>query len=288
MLAAQIAAINNGQKLVGKMPLAPLQMRKVLALPGTLEPDCVYFVSDGSPPNDFELFVTDAAGSVAYTLDAPSHIHTASDVSDFSEAVDDRVAQLLQDATGITWVYDDSLNTLTPSLSGGGGGGQPLDATLTALAALSTSADQMIYSTGADAFSMTGLTSFARSVLDDANALTMRSTLGVGVSDVIQFNSLILSGYVQLPIITITNHLTLNDTHHTVLCNTSGLSINVTLPTAIGKEGRIYRIKKIHASNSVNLLTTSAQTIDSVTSRTISITNETVVVQSDNANWWVV
>lgn len=56
---------------------------------------------------------------------------------------------------------------------------QSIDTTLTALAGLSTSADQMIYSTGSDAFSMTSLTSFARTLLDDANQAAAQSTLGV-------------------------------------------------------------------------------------------------------------
>ena len=59
-----------------------------------------------------------------------------------------------------------------------GTGYQPLDATLTALAGLSTSADQMIYSTGSDAFSMTSLTSAARTVLDDTTVSAMVDTLG--------------------------------------------------------------------------------------------------------------
>lgn len=46
---------------------------------------------------------------------------------------------------------------------------QPLDATLTALAALSTSADQLIKATGADTFAMTGLTADAALLLADAD-----------------------------------------------------------------------------------------------------------------------
>jgi hypothetical protein len=60
---------------------------------------------------------------------------------------------------------------------------QPLDATLTALAGLSTSADQVAYSTDSDEFSMTSLTTFARTLLDDANASTARTTLGAQASD---------------------------------------------------------------------------------------------------------
>ena len=60
---------------------------------------------------------------------------------------------------------------------------QPVDATLTALAGLSTSANQVPYSTGSDAFSMASLTAFARTLLDDADASAARATLGVQALD---------------------------------------------------------------------------------------------------------
>lgn len=46
---------------------------------------------------------------------------TASNISDFSEAVDDRVATLLVAGTNITLTYDDGAGTLTIDASGGGG-----------------------------------------------------------------------------------------------------------------------------------------------------------------------
>lgn len=57
---------------------------------------------------------------------------------------------------------------------------QPKDATLTALAALSFVADRLAYSTGADAFALATLTSYARTLLDDVDAAAARSTLGLG------------------------------------------------------------------------------------------------------------
>lgn len=56
-------------------------------------------------------------------------------------------------------------------------GKQNSDATLTAIAALTTAADQLIYSTGSDDFSMAALTSFARTILDDTTAAAARTTL---------------------------------------------------------------------------------------------------------------
>lgn len=60
---------------------------------------------------------------------------------------------------------------------------QPVDATLTALAGLSTSANTMPYFTGVDAVTTTPLTIFARSLLDDADAATARTTLGAQTLD---------------------------------------------------------------------------------------------------------
>lgn len=57
---------------------------------------------------------------------------------------------------------------------------QPLDATLTALAGVTVAADQVIYSTAADIFTTTGLTSFGRSLIDDTDATAARTTLGLG------------------------------------------------------------------------------------------------------------
>jgi hypothetical protein len=69
-----------------------------------------------------------------------------------------------------------ALNIPTYTLAGLGG--QPLDATLTALAGVTTSADQAIYATGADTFGTTSLTTFGRSLIDDVDAAAARTTLG--------------------------------------------------------------------------------------------------------------
>jgi hypothetical protein len=50
-----------------------------------------------------------------------AHTHTASQVTDFSEAVDDRVASLLVAGTNITLTYNDGANTLTIDAAAGGG-----------------------------------------------------------------------------------------------------------------------------------------------------------------------
>jgi hypothetical protein len=61
----------------------------------------------------------------------------------------------------------------------GGASFQPLDASLTALAALVTAANKGVYFTAADTPATFDLTAFARTLLDDANAAAARATLGV-------------------------------------------------------------------------------------------------------------
>lgn len=56
---------------------------------------------------------------------------------------------------------------------------QPLDGALTSLAGLTYVADRMPYSIGADSFALATLTAFARTLLDDADAVTARGTLDV-------------------------------------------------------------------------------------------------------------
>lgn len=53
-------------------------------------------------------------------------------------------------------------------------------ATITSLAALTTAADQVIYSSGANTLAVAALTAFGRSLIDDADAAAARTTLGLG------------------------------------------------------------------------------------------------------------
>lgn len=69
----------------------------------------------------------------------------------------------------------DFAGSVTASLAGK----QPLDADLTAIAALPSAANKLPYATGAGTWSLADLSPFARQLLDDADAAAMRDTLSV-------------------------------------------------------------------------------------------------------------
>ena len=71
---------------------------------------------------------------------------------------------------------------------------QPLSATLTAVAALSFNANEMVYSVSSSELGTTSLTAYARSLLDDSNATSARATLGLGSMSIQNKNNVDITG----------------------------------------------------------------------------------------------
>jgi len=88
---------------------------------------------------------------------------------------------------------------------------------LTGLAGLATGADKIAYSTGVNTFAQTDFTSFARTLLDDANAGAVRTTLGVGTTDSPTFAG-----------------LTIADTGNIVLATGTGTKIGTATSQKLG------------------------------------------------------
>jgi len=85
----------------------------------------------------------------------------------------------------------------------------------------------------------------------------------------------------------IASNYTILSTDHMIFANAGGGNIAVTLPTAVGIVGRQYIVKRVDPSvNSVTIETNGSETIEGASNK--SLTDQcSVVVVSDNSNWWI-
>lgn len=128
------------------------------------------------------LFFTNVRAQAAITGAASSIVNTnltasralVSDVSG-KVTVSAVTASEIGFLSGVTSAIQTQLNTK-----------QPLDATLTALAATITAADTMIYFSGVDVAQIASLTAFGRTIMSAADATTGRAALGVVIGTDVQ------------------------------------------------------------------------------------------------------
>ncbi len=94
-----------------------------------------------------------------------------------------------------------------------------------------------------------------------------------------------ISGSISLPYTAQTTTYSIKNTDHTIDC-TSG-TFTVTLPTAVGIQGKIYVIKN-SGTGTITVATTSSQTIDGTTTKIISVQYDKITVQSNGTNWIII
>jgi len=113
---------------------------------------------------------------------------------------------------------------------------QPSDAGLTSIAGLTTAADKMLYTTAADTYAVSTLTSAGRALLDDADAAAQRTTLGLGdlatQSTITESQISDLQGYLTAE----TNDL------GTAVTGILGIGNGGTGLTAIGTAGQVLKV----------------------------------------------
>lgn len=89
-------------------------------------------------------------------------------------------------------------------------------------------------------------------------------------------------------IITKTGNYTLLLTDGTVLGDTTGASFTLTLPTAVGCEGKRFCIKKIAGANNLYVDGDGGETIDGKANRKMVTENDSMTVESDGTNWRII
>lgn len=103
----------------------------------------------------------------------------------------------------------------------------------------------------------------------------------IGLSTVTPNSTLQNMGSTSLAYVAKTANYTATDADYTIDCTAN--SFTITLPTAVGIQGRIYIIKNTGAGT-ITLATTSSQTIDGASPGTVAA-GTVIVLQSTNANW---
>jgi hypothetical protein len=94
---------------------------------------------------------------------------------------------------------------------------------------------------------------------------------------------------VSYPDRTLTTAYTITDDDYAIWGNASGGAFSVTLPTAVGRRGKVFVIKKIDASvNAVTIDGDGSETIDNATTKQLTSENEVLWIMSDNSNWRVI
>lgn len=129
------------------------------------------------------LSVSDTNKSITITNTMVGHQHTSSDITNFNESVDDRVADLLLEGNNISLAYQDpDDNTLTIAVTGLtiGTDVQAFNTNLQDIANLTVTSGQLLYTNDDSDFELITLSNTTKEFLNDVSAEEQRTTLGLG------------------------------------------------------------------------------------------------------------
>jgi hypothetical protein len=94
-------------------------------------------------------------------------------------------------------------------------------------------------------------------------------------------------GWERRPIRLVTAAAAVLDSDGTVLADTTAGVFALTLPSPVGRSGRILRVKQVASANALTVGTAAGQ-IDGAATKVYAAQNEAHAFQSDGANWWIV
>ena len=129
------------------------------------------------------LSVNDSNKSITITNSLVGHQHVSSDITNFNESVDDRVADLLIEGNNIDLSYQDADdNTLTVAVTGLtiGTDVQAFNSNLQDISNLTATSGQLLYTNDNSDFELITLSNTTKEFLNDVSAAEQRTTLGLG------------------------------------------------------------------------------------------------------------
>ena len=116
---------------------------------------------------------------------------------------------------------------------------------------------------------------------------TFPTSGNVGIGTNAPASTLQVAGSLALAITTKAITYTAAAGDHTIICNNSG-AITINLPAAAGCSGRIYVVKKISgAALNVTIDPNASETVDGAATRVLTTQYESVMIQSDGSNWFI-
>jgi hypothetical protein len=112
-------------------------------------------------------------------------------------------------------------------------------------------------------------------------------TSGVnGVATTAANSTLEVVGSLAVAYVAKTANYTATISDYTIDCLTN--TFQITLPTAVGITGRCYCIKNSTSGTTITIATTSSQTIDGSTTKTLNVQYQFMTIQSDGSNWKII
>ncbi len=116
------------------------------------------------------------------------------------------------------------------------------------------------------------------------NICIVNAQVGIGTTS--PNSTFEVNGSMSQSVTTVTSNATLDETESVIICNNGSTPITITLPTAVGIDGRIYTIKRDDSSTkNVTIATTSSQMIDGMPTLLLTNAKEAVTLISNGADW---
>lgn len=94
-------------------------------------------------------------------------------------------------------------------------------------------------------------------------------------------------GLTRAAVVSKTAAYTATDSDDVILVDATAGAVTITLPTAVGRAGKRYTIKKIDSSaNAVTIDPNGTETIDRAATVVLGAQDAAAIIESDNANWF--